>query len=143
MEGASHPLPVGTEVAIDGLAVARVERRAGTDERPLVRLTGTGDREGASGLRGAALAVAVEEAPLAEDEWLSSDLVGCRIEGLGVVRRVVAGPSCDLLELGSGELVPFVADAVRRVDVAGRVIEVDHGFLGFAGDGPEAAEGAS
>jgi ribosomal 30S subunit maturation factor RimM len=43
---------------------------------------------------------------------------------------VLHGPSCDLLEVGDrGVLVPLVRDAVLRVDLVRREIEVDHGFL--------------
>jgi len=62
--------------------------------------------------------------------------VGCDVPGIGAVTRVVSGPSCDLLEVGDeGLLVPFVSDAVRRVDVAGRRIEVDLRFLGLDQEG--------
>ena len=63
-------------------------------------------------------------------EWLASDLVGCGVDDRGSVRRVLAGPSCDVLELEDGTLVPLVADAVRAVDTVGRRIEVDWDFLG-------------
>jgi ribosomal 30S subunit maturation factor RimM len=50
------------------------------------------------------------------------------------VRRVIAGPSCDVLEVGDGAvLVPFISDAIRRVDTDARVIEVDAEFLGIDG----------
>ena len=49
--------------------------------------------------------------PPGEDEWLVEDLVGCRIEGIGEVTRVLEGMSCDVLEAG-GELIPLVTDAV-------------------------------
>jgi 16S rRNA processing protein RimM len=127
VERADHALEVGTELTI-GERGHRVERRAGTDERPLVRLSGVEGREGAAALRGEELLV--REA-LGEGEWLASDLMGCRVDGLGEVRRVVGGPSCDLLELGDGTLVPLVSDAIRRVDLDERRIEVDRGFLGL------------
>jgi len=72
------------------------------------------------------------ESPLEEGEWLVSDLVGCEVEGLGYVERVVGGPSCDVLEVGAdGVLIPLVSDAVKRVDLERRVIEVDRAFLGL------------
>ena len=65
-------------------------------------------------------------------EWLIAELVGCRIEGIGEVRRVLTLPSCDVLEVGEeGVLVPLISDAVLRVDVDARVIEVDRRFLGL------------
>ena len=123
----SEPLDTGTEVTIGGRA-ARVERRAGTDDRPIVRLSGVGDRSAAEALRVERILVDCGE--LSEDEYLTADLVGCEVPGLGVVRRVVAGPSCDVLEVGEGPLlVPFISDAIKRVDTDARVIEVDRRFL--------------
>ena len=54
---------------------------------------------------------------------------------MGSVRRLLALPSCEVLEVdraagGDPLLVPLVSDAVRAVDVGGRVIDVDLGFLG-------------
>jgi ribosomal 30S subunit maturation factor RimM len=49
---------------------------------------------------------------------------------LGRVRRLVALPSCEALEIDDGFLVPLVADAVRAVDIEGRRIDVDTAFLG-------------
>ena len=123
------PLAAGTPVVIAG-AERVVERRAGTDARPLVRLGGVDDREAAAALRGERLLVRETEAPLAEAEWLAADLIGCVVSGMGRVSRVLGAPSCDLLELEDGTLVPLVSDAVESVDVAQRRIEVNHRFLG-------------
>ena len=109
----------------------RVERAGGTEKHPLVRLEGIGDRESAAALGGELLQVGEVQAPLAEGEWLAGDLLGCRVEGLGAVQRVLPGPSCDVLELESGVLVPLISDAVTSVDVEGRRIEVDRAFLGL------------
>jgi 16S rRNA processing protein RimM len=123
----NEPLDPGTEVTVDG-RTARVERKAGTDVRPIVRLSGVGDRSGAEALRGQRILVPAGE--LEEGEFLTADLVGCEVPGLGVVKRVVAAPSCDLLEVGDGGvIVPFISDAVKRVDTDARVIEVDTKFL--------------
>jgi 16S rRNA processing protein RimM len=133
VEGASHPLEAGTVVTVGGREL-RVERRGGTDARPLVRLSGVSDRDAAAALRGEALLVPAAEAPLEEGEWLSEDLVGCEVQGLGTVQRVIAAPSCDLLAVGADELlIPLVSDAVKRVDTDARIIEVDLEFLGLAG----------
>lgn len=133
VDSPTHPLKVGTAVTIRG-AERVVERRAGTDERPLVRLEGVNDRDAAATLRGELLLVRESEAPLAEMEWLTADLVGCDVPGLGRVGRVLEAPSCDLLELDDGTLVPLVADAVRAIDVARGRIEVDRRFLGLEED---------
>lgn len=131
VERAQHPLARGTVVRLDGRELA-VQRRAGTDRKPLIRLAGVDTREAAAALRGELLLV--EEA-LADGEWLAADLVGCRVEGLGAVVRVIDAPSCDLLELEGGELVPLIADAVRSVDLDGRAIEIDLRFLRLDGEG--------
>jgi 16S rRNA processing protein RimM len=123
----SEPLDPGTEVTVSGRS-ARVERRAGTDDRPILRLSGVTDRSAAEALRGER--ILVDGGELSEDEYLTSDLVGCEVPGLGVVRRVIAAPSCDVLEVGDGPvLVPFISDAIKRVDTTARVIEVDTDFL--------------
>jgi 16S rRNA processing protein RimM len=123
VDGPRHELPEGTTLTIAG-AEHRVERRAGTDERPLIRLGGVDD---ARPLRGELMLV---EEELAEGEWLASDLVGLRVAGLGAVARVVDGPSCSVLELDDGTLVPFVSDAVERVDLDAGEIHVNEDFLG-------------
>ena len=129
VEGMAEPLTPGTEVTVAGRA-ARVERRAGTDARPIVQLSGVGDRSAAEALRGEG--ILVDGGDLAEGEYLAADLVGCEVVGLGEVRRVIPAPSCDLLEVGDDAvLVPFVSDAVKRVDTEARVIEVDAAFLGL------------
>jgi 16S rRNA processing protein RimM len=133
VEQPSHPLEEGTAVTVAGRQ-SRIERRAGTSERPLVRLSGVEDRDAAGRLQGESLLVSESESPLGEGEWLVDELVGCHVEGLGEVRGVVPAPSCDLLEVGEdGVLVPLVSDAIRRVDVERREIEVDLAFLGLRG----------
>ena len=47
---------------------------------------------------------------------------------VGVVTRMVALPSCEALEVGDA-LIPLVRDAIRSVDIEGRVIDVDMGFV--------------
>jgi 16S rRNA processing protein RimM len=130
VEHPAEPLEQGTEVNVGGRA-ARVERRAGTADKPIVRVSGVADRDAAEALRGER--ILVDGGDLAEGEYLTEDLVGCEVVGVGVVRRVIAAPSCDLLEVGDeGVLVPFISDAVKRVDTAARVIEVDAAFLDLA-----------
>jgi 16S rRNA processing protein RimM len=142
----------------------QIVRRAGHDRRVIVRLEGCEDRESARALAGAELLVAREHAPeLGDEEWWAEDLEGCAVyDGelvVGRVRRVLALPSCEALEVerssgeaaqGSGRnadtgrrrnrplrraplLVPLIADAVRHVDVQARRIEVDLEFLGERG----------
>ena len=70
------------------------------------------------------------EDELAAGEWLASDLARCSVAGLGPVARVVDGPSCSLLELENGTLVPLVSDAIESIDLDAREIRVNRGFLG-------------
>ena len=131
VERADHPLEQGTTVQVAG-EERQVERRAGTAERPLVRLSGVSTREDARALKGELLLVADT---LDEGEWLIEDLLGCRVEGLGEVRQIVGGSSCDVLELEGGELIPLISDAVLNVDLETRTIEVDRRFLRLDGEG--------
>ncbi len=129
----------GDEIYVNGV-VERIERRAGTAERPILRLTGHAGREAAEALRGAQLAVPMERAPALEaGEYWAHDLEGCAVwDGsrlVGEVRRMLPLPSCEALEVAraGGEgvvLVPMVRDAIRAVDVGGRRIEVDMAFVG-------------
>jgi 16S rRNA processing protein RimM len=134
VEEPAHRLDTGTEVSVAGVARV-VRRRAGTEDRPLVRLEGVDDREAVASLRGQLLLVGEEEAPLEPGEWLAEDLEGCLVPGLGRVSRVIGGPSCDLLELEDGTLVPLVSDAVRSIDPDNGRIEVNHRFLGHGEPG--------
>lgn len=106
-----------------------VAARKGTQARPIVTLAGVDDRDAAEALRGQAISTRDAE-PAGEGEWLVDELVGCRIEGVGEVTGVLQGPSCDVLEVGD-QLIPLVTDAVARVDVENRVIEVNREFLGL------------
>jgi 16S rRNA processing protein RimM len=123
VERPEHDLPRGTAVVVRGEA-RTVERRAGSDRRPLVRLAGIDDPRS---VRGELLLV---EQELEAGEWLAADLQGCEIPGQGRVHRVLAGPSCSVLELEDGTLVPFVSDAIGHVDVAAKRIEVKPEFIG-------------
>jgi 16S rRNA processing protein RimM len=120
----------------------RIVRRAGTDRRVIVRLEGLEDRPAAQQLRGQELLVPRAQAPeLEPDEWWAEDLEGCAVHdgaiAVGTVRRLLALPSCEVLEVAragaQGDLlVPLIRDAVRSVDIDGREIEIDLQFLGEA-----------
>lgn len=139
LESSPLLLVQGAQVVIDGRAL-RIIRRAGDDRRPIVRLEGVEDRAGAERLGGSVLLVERAEAPaLGPDEWWAEDLEGCSVRDrgrpVGTVRRLLALPSCEVLEVervggGADLLVPLIADAVRQVDTARREIEVDLQFLG-------------
>jgi len=128
----------GAEVVVDGQA-RTIERRSGTPDRPIIRLSGATDRTSAEALRGQELRVPRAAAgPLDEDEYWADDLVGCAVvdgdRRVGVVRRLLAYPSCELLEVERDQapllLVPLVHDAIRSVDVDARTIDVRLAFLG-------------
>jgi 16S rRNA processing protein RimM len=134
-------LELGTEVRVAGI-LRSIVRLAGHAGRPIVRLGGCEDRSAAEALRGQELFVGRGAAPaLDEDEWWATDLEGCAVRDgereLGVVARLLALPSCEVLEVSRGGgapdlLVPLVRDAVRDVDLDRRVIDVDLEFLGEA-----------
>jgi 16S rRNA processing protein RimM len=123
VDGPRHALPEGARMVV-GSVSRTIERRAGTDERPLIRLSGVDDP---AALRGEILLV---EDQLAAGEWLAADLAGCVVVGFGPVTRVLDGPSCSLLELEDGTLVPLVSDAIESIDVDAREIRVNREFLG-------------
>ena len=141
VDGVPELLVLGASVQVQGHE-RRIIRRAGFDARPIVRLEGCQERADAEALRVAELMVARERAPeLDEDEWWARDLEGCSVRDgdveVGVVTRLLALPSCEVLEVARPEpagplLVPLIKDAVRAVDVNRREIDVDLRFLGEA-----------
>jgi 16S rRNA processing protein RimM len=134
----SPDLPAGGGVVLVGGEERRIVRRAGTAEKPILRLDGSLSREDAEALRGVELRVPLGDVALEEGEYWAHDLEGCAVVdgsvSVGFVRRMSALPSCEVLEVdrpdGSELLVPLVRDAVRSIDVAARRIDVDLGFLG-------------
>jgi 16S rRNA processing protein RimM len=146
LDGSFHlgrPVPAllddGIEVRV-GEQQRRVVRLAGHAGAPIVRLDGCSEREDAEALRGQEILVARTGAPeLEPDEWWAEDLEGCAVrdgeEEVGVVTRLLELPSCEVLEVdriggGAALLVPLITDAVREVDLARGVIDVDMRFLG-------------
>lgn len=116
-----------------------IVRRAGADSSPIVRLEGVSDRDAAQALKGFELMLDAAELPrLAEGEWWAHELEGCAVHDgerqVGVVKRLLELPSCEVLEVerdaGEPLLVPMVKDAVRDVDVQARRIDVSLDFLG-------------
>ena len=116
----------------------RIARRAGTPEKPILRLEGSTSRDDADVLRGMALTVPRDDSMLEQDEYWASDLEGCEVvdgsTSIGFVRRMSALPSVEVLEVdrvdGSELLVPLVRDCIRSVDLAARRIDIDLAFLG-------------
>jgi len=131
-------LELGGEVEVSGRTL-RIERRAGTAQRPIIRLAGCSDRTAAEALRGAILTVPRARVPeLGEQEWWAADLIGLRVadgqSAIGEVAAVLGLPSCEVLEVEragrSSLLVPLIGDAVRSVDTEAGLIDVDMQFLG-------------
>ncbi len=127
-----HPVRLGDEETV-------LERLAGTADRPIVRLAIAHTREELERYRGQELLVPrAAVPPLEDDEWFATDLEGLRVRdgerAVGVVRKLLALPSCEVLEVerdGGGELlVPLVGDAVRAVDLDAGTVDIDLVFLG-------------
>jgi 16S rRNA processing protein RimM len=134
-------LVLGAHVRIGGREL-QITRRAGHDRRVILGIEGCESREGAEALRGSELLVPRAAAPaLGDEEWWAEDLEGCSVRdgerAVGVVRRLLALPSCEVLEVAREDrdgdlLVPLVGDAVRSVDIEQRTIDIDLAFLGEA-----------
>ena len=141
LDGSFHVTQPTPQLLTEGIALrvgdaaARITSRKGTPDHPILRLDVASDRTAVEALRGQELLVERSDAPsLDEDEYWAEDLVGCDVidgdQRLGSVTALLALPSCEVLELDSGVLVPLVRDAVRSVDIETRVIAVDSEFLG-------------
>ena len=131
-------LPGGDGVVFVLGTARRIVRRAGTAEKPILRFEGASSREDALALRGNELTVPRSDEMLEEGEFWARDLEGCTVvDGeavIGFVRRMSALPSVEVLEVdradGSELLVPLVRDCIRSIDLEGRRIDIDLGFLG-------------
>ncbi|MFR9731299.1 ribosome maturation factor RimM [Saccharopolyspora sp. MS10] len=117
----------------DSLTVTAARPHAG---RLLVRFESVDGMDEAERLRGATLTVGADELEATEDpdEFHDHELEGLRVElptgdEVGVVREVVHTPGGELLSVRTPEgverLVPFVAEIVPEVDLAGGRVVVD------------------
>ncbi len=100
----------------------------------IMALQEVNDREAAQALRGAS--ILLEDAslkPLEQDEFFRHDLIGCVVETLdgktlGLVEDVMETGANEVLVV-SGEtnsvMVPMVADVIKDVNIAGKVIRID------------------
>jgi 16S rRNA processing protein RimM len=140
LDGSFHVLSPRPRLLTLGMPtdLGEIVRRVGTDERPVVRLAGCDTREAAEALHAQPLRVALADAPaLDEGEWWAHELEGLAVtdgdRAVGTVRRMLELPSVEVLEVeradGSELLVPMIGDAIRALDVAGRRVDVDLGFL--------------
>jgi 16S rRNA processing protein RimM len=102
--------------------------------RPVFKLRGIDDRSAAEAIVGAELRMAVEQLPsLAEGSFYTFDLKGCDVfvepeRRIGVVVDVLDSGGSGLLRVdrdGVELLIPFVAAFLKRVDIAGKRIDVE------------------
>lgn len=105
----------------------------------VAQLAGIGDREAAAALKGFEIGVPREQLPgAAKGEFYWADLIGLRVvnkeqDELGRVARIIETGANDVLVVtqegagGDEILIPFIADAIKAVDVAAGVIAVDWG----------------
>ncbi len=102
----------------------------------VVQLAGINDREAAAALKGIEIGVPREQLPAAaKNEFYWADLIGLKVvnaaqQEFGRVVRIMQTGANDVLVVAddAGEiLIPFIAGAVRQVDLAAGVIAVDWG----------------
>jgi len=102
----------------------------------VAQLAGVESREAAAELRGSEIGVPREQLPAAASgEFYWADLIGLKVvnraqDELGRVARIVETGANDVLVVKDGAeeiLIPFIADAIVKVDVAAGVIAVDWG----------------
>lgn len=100
----------------------------------LVTVEGVADRDAAEALRGAVVAVDRAVVPVADDELLVADLVGCAVfdvagAALGEVTGSFHSGAHEVLEVrrpdGGEFMLPFVDAMVKEVDVEARRIVCD------------------
>lgn len=119
---------LGAEVLVGGASARVVLSRQVGGRRRALKLDRPVER-------GAELAVRRDRLPeLPADSYYVADLVGMvvldeRGTHVGTVRDVLPGPANDVLELDTGRLLPLVEDCVREVDLAGRRVLLNPGFI--------------
>jgi 16S rRNA processing protein RimM len=100
----------------------------------LVGFEGIATRENADALRGGTILVDASRLPAGQDpgEFYVRDLVGCTVTmgdaQIGTVGDVINRPANDVLDIvdpdGHHRLLPFTRDAIVRIDLAARQIEL-------------------
>ena len=119
---------VGAELLVDGEPARVLVSRQVGGRRWAIKLDRPVER-------GAQLAVPRDRLPeLPTDSYYVADLVGMEVLDehggrVGAIREVHPGPANDVLELDSGHLLPLVEDCVREVDLEGRRVLLNPGFI--------------
>jgi 16S rRNA processing protein RimM len=112
----------------------KVEQSEAHNKTLAALLTDCPDRNAAEKLKGLLIAVPRSSLPEHdEDEYYWSDLIGMSVvneagEQMGTVANLIETGANDVLSVkgDNGEiLIPFVASAIRQVDVKNRIIRVD------------------
>ncbi|MHB0915288.1 MAG: ribosome maturation factor RimM [Thermoleophilia bacterium] len=114
------------------------------DKGIIVRVAGVDSREEAKGLIGAGLFIPFSRlAPAAEGSYYSHQVEGCRVYQddtlvgeVAALRESRANPYLEVV-LADGQkpvLIPFVRDAILGIDIEGRRIEINKGFITVASD---------
>ena len=105
----------------------------------VAQLEGVADREAAIALKGSEIAVPRAQLPgAADDEFYWADLIGLKVVNaeeheFGRVTRILQTGANDVLVVEAGDrneretLIPFIASAIKQVDLAAGVISVDWG----------------
>jgi 16S rRNA processing protein RimM len=120
----------------DGTQRFEIEAMRPAKDHLVARLSGVGDRDAAERLVNTRLYVARERLPAPEPgEFYHADLIGLRVEGRdGAALATIVGihdfGAGDLLELrplggGGTVLMPFNAQTVPEVDIAGGRVVID------------------
>jgi 16S rRNA processing protein RimM len=116
-----------------------VTARSGMPDQPILAFEGVCSRDQAAALADAEIAVTAERVTGLDDPdtFFVRDLIGCEVllgdRPLGRVGQVLSAPANDVLEVAGADgavLVPFTADAVAELDVAGRRIVVRPDLFG-------------
>lgn len=102
----------------------------------VAKLEGCNDRDAAATLKGSQVAVPRSTLPrTAKDEYYWSDLIGLAVvnlqgEALGKVSGLLETGVHDVMVVQNGQerLIPFIAQYVIEVDVAGGQVRVDWGL---------------
>lgn len=126
-----------------GWREVEVEQSQAQGADVVAKLAGCDDRDVAAGLKGQQVAIPREAFPPTEQgEFYWADLIGLSVKNtdgqdFGVVTSMMETGANDVMvvqqsatgsqEHGRERLIPFIADVVKRVDIAASLIEVEWG----------------